>query len=92
MSFCALLQTITVPYTQIKRNVGVKEAAQPVTEMQQLHRAFCLAFSLPGHFLDLYAHFLPPAFASVTVRKVETKLDGQGDAAEQSLLFLSGSF
>lgn len=70
MSLRALLQTqIIAPYTQIKGNVGVKKAVQPVTEIQQFYRAFFLDFSLPGHFLDLYAHFLPLAFASVTEKK-----------------------
>ena len=74
MSLCALLQTkIIAPYTQIKGNVGVKKAAQPMTEIQQFHIAFFLDFSLPGHFPDLYAHFLPSAFASVTEKKCTNK-------------------
>lgn len=53
MSLCTLLQTkIIAPSTQIKGKVGVKQAAQPMTEIQQFHRAFFLAFftsrSLPG--------------------------------------------
>lgn len=73
ISFCAFPQTkIIAPYTEIKGNAGVKKAAQPMAEIQQFHRAFLLAFSLPGHFLDLYAHFLPSAFASVTEGKKST--------------------
>lgn len=83
MSLCALLQTkIIAPYTQIK---GARKAAQPMTQIQQFHRAFFLAFSLPGHFLDLYTHSVPSAFSSVTEKNVQTKLDDQGDVVEQSL-------